>query len=318
MIDRRRILQFLGCAAAVAAGGAPDALAMKPQSRARWQDRIGLQMYTVRDRYPTDYPGTLQAIAAIGYKAVQPTGSYAGHTLDQVKRLLADNGLTAAATHVSPPNGPDFERTIEAYAKLGHSYTTVRLAAPRPSGGMRPEPEAQTLEAVKRTAGMLNAAGAITRKHGVKVMYHNHAHEFQRLSDSPLRIYDVLITETDPSLVALELDIGWATAGGANALDLFRQAPGRFEVWHVKDIAALSSLAGIEPVNRGRATKIVALGEGEIDYRPIFAAADLAGMKHFYVEQDSAPASGDSVRAAAVSYKYLANLLLSFEAAAAR
>jgi sugar phosphate isomerase/epimerase len=303
-LDRRQFLGVLGAAA-----GAAPALAADGPGLARWRDRIGLQMYTVRDRYPSDYPGTLKAIAAIGYRAVQPTGSYAGHGPDAVKRMLDENRLVAAATHVSPPDGAQFETTLDGYAKIGHRYTTIRMAAPRAPGAAAPESQPLTREAVQRMAARLNEAGRVSARHGVKVMYHNHAEEFQTLADAPLRVYDVLIAETDPALVALELDIGWAVAGGADPLKLFAQAPGRFEVWHVKDIADLASLKGIEPIRRGRATRVVPMGQGEIDYRPIFAAADQAGMKHFYIEQDSAPASGDSMAAAAESYRYLAGLL---------
>lgn len=308
-MNRRQWLGALGGVAAVAATGRSTPLAANASGLARFRDRIGLQMYTVRDRYPVDYPGTLRAIAATGYSAVQPTGSYGGHTLEEVKRMLAETGLVAATTHVSPPDGEAFEPTIEAYARLGHRYTTIRSSPAAVAGASTP-PAPLTLETIKRRAARLNAAGAVSARHGVKVMYHNHAEEFQRLTDSPLRVYDVLIAETDPALVAMELDIGWAVAGGADPLALFAAAPGRFEVWHVKDIADLASLAGIEPVNRSRLTKIVPMGEGEIDYRPIFAAAELAGMKHFYVEQDSAPASGDSIGAAAKSYRHMARLLV--------
>ena len=112
--------------------------------------------------------------------------------------------------------------------------------------------------------------------------------------------------------MALEIDAGWATAGGANVLDLFKRAPGRYEVWHVKDFKDLASLQSVRPLNRLAAgsSKIVGLGQGEIDYRPIFAAGDQAGLKHFYIEQDTAPASGDSLAAAAASYRYLAGILV--------
>ena len=164
---------------------------------------------------------------------------------------------------------------------------------------------------MKRTANALNEAGRITQKHGIKVIVHNHTVEFEPLADSSQRPYDVLLAETDPSLVAMELDIGWATVAGQKALDLFKQAPGRFEVWHVKDITGLAALNALSnQTERQRAAKIVPLGEGEIDYRPIFAQASLAGMKHFYVEQDSAPQSGDSLAAAATSYRNLAKLLV--------
>ena len=158
------------------------------------------------------------------------------------------------------------------------------------------------LEAVKRTAAALNEAGRITQKHGIKVIVHNHTVEFGPLADSPLRPYDVLLAETDPSLVAMELDIGWATVAGENALELF-------EVWHVKDIAGLASLEGKSMSERQRAAQIVPVGQGEIDYKPIFAQAQAAGLKYFYIEQDSAPQSGDSLAAAATSYRALAALL---------
>jgi sugar phosphate isomerase/epimerase len=162
---------------------------------------------------------------------------------------------------------------------------------------------------VKRTAAALNDAGRITQKHGIKVIVHNHTVEFGPLADSSQRPYDVLLAETDPSLVAMELDIGWAKVAGADPFALFKQAPGRFEVWHVKDMTGLGALAGKSMSERQRAAQIVPIGQGEIDYKSIFAQAPAAGLKYFFVEQDSAPQSGDSLAAAATSYKALANLL---------
>ena len=168
----------------------------------------------------------------------------------------------------------------------------------------------QTLDSVKRTAEQLNEAGRITKRYGIKVMVHNHTNEFRQLTDSPLTEYDVLVAETDPDLVAMELDIGWAAVAGQDILEMFRRNPGRYEVWHVKDIAGLASLKALESqAERQRAARIVPIGEVEIDYRPIFAQAALAGMKHFYVEQDSAPQSGDSLAAAARSYQSLMRVL---------
>ena len=352
-VDRRTFLHTVaaiggGALVTACARNVPGALsasnAASSTSLASLRDRIGLQLFTVRDRFPADYAGTLQAVAKIGYKEVQPTLSYGTHSMSQIKEYLDRAGLVAPTTHVSPPAGADFERTLDAYAAIGHRYTTVRIstegrrggggggqrpagatdAAPAAAGAATPAPGAaggaqraprppappQTLDAVKRIAAELNDAGRITQKHGLKVIVHNHTVEFAPLADSSQRPYDVFLAETDPSLVAMELDIGWATVAGQNALDLFRQAPGRFEVWHVKDIAGLAALKSMtSQAERQRAARIVPLGEGEIDYRPIFAQASQAGMKHFYVEQDSAPQSGDSLAAAATSYRNLAKLL---------
>jgi len=293
-----------------------------------WRDQIGLQLFTVRDKFVTDYAGTLEAVAKIGFRQVQPTMSYAGKTPAEVKAILDQNGLTAPATHVSPPNGPDFEKTLDDYAMIGHKYTTVNVGGegrgrggPPPSASsapaappagpppQRPPAPPQTIDSVKRTAQALNEAGRITQKHGIKVIVHNHTVEFGPLADSSQRPYDVLLAETDPSLVAMELDIGWARVAGADPFALFKQAPGRFEVWHVKDMTGLAGLEGKSMSERQRAAQIVSIGQGEIDYKSIFAQAPAAGLKYFFVEQDSAPQSGDSLAAAATSYRALANLL---------
>jgi sugar phosphate isomerase/epimerase len=350
-VDRRTFLQTVAaigggalataCAQRVPAFAGSSGAMASGASLAGLRDQIGLQLFTVRDRFPTDYEGTLMSVAKIGYKEVQPTISYGTHPLPQIKEYLDRAGLVAPTTHVSPPAGPDLERTLDAYAAIGHRYTTVNLRAGRGGGGAggarpadagapgaaraatapaagaapaaapRPTAPRQTLDAVKRTAQQLNDIGRITQKHGIKVIVHNHTEEFEPLADSAQRPYDILLAETDPSLVAMELDIGWATVAGQNALDLFKRAPGRFEIWHVKDVAGLASLNGAaNQSERHRAARIVPLGQGEIDYRPIFAQASLAGMKHFYVEQDSAPQSGNSLGDAAISYGNLRKILV--------
>ncbi len=310
-LDRRAFLGGLAVAGGAAALGGCSSLAQAP-SLAKWRPKIGLQLYTVRDKFPTDYAGTIKAVAGIGYKDVQSTLNYANLPLEEIKRILDANGVISPVTHINPPNGAQFEPMLDAYARLGHRWTTIRLDPPFPTpavaGG---EAKPETVESVKRTAAQLNAAGVITKKHGLKAIIHNHTEEFEPLADDPKRVpYDILIAETDPDLVALELDVGWASAAGADPLALFRQAPGRFEVWHVKDMADLKSLQGMTPLRRHRAAKIVGMGQGDIDYRPIFAQADRAGLQHFYLEQDTAPATGDSIAAAAASYRYMASILV--------
>ena len=327
-VDRRVFLKQLAIGGvAVAAGCSRGGLASAGSaasmgaSPAQLRERIGLQLFTVRDLTAKDYPGTLMGVAKLGYREVQTTGSYGSYTAQQIHQFLDAAKLTSPATHVSPRIGPDFERTLEGYQLIGHKYTTVSFggggpraaaapgaAAPpaAPAGAMRRE----TRDEVRRTAEQLNQAGAITKKYGIKVIVHNHTEEFEPLADSTQRPYDVLLAETDPALVAMELDIGWATVAGENALDLFRRAPGRFEVWHVKDCSNLASLDGsMNQAQRHRAAKIVPIGEGTIDYKSIFAQAKLAGMRHFFVEQDSAPASGDSLKDAGKSFAALEGIL---------
>jgi sugar phosphate isomerase/epimerase len=335
-VDRRDFLRQIaisgaaiavgGCSrGALASAGSAGSMATTPLD---WRERTGLQLFTVRDLTAKDYPGTLLKVAQIGYREVQTTGSYGTHTPQQIRQYLDAAKLVAPATHVNPRVGPDFERTLEGHQLIGHKYTTVAFAAsPRtgpsagpsttaapgapgaPTGGPA-APRRESRDSVRRTAERLNEAGVITKKYGMKVIVHNHTEEFEPLSDSSQRPYDVLLAETDPSLVALELDIGWASVAGQDILDMFRRSPGRFEVWHVKDISNLSSFdSSMNLQARRRAAKIVPLGEGEIDYKAIFAQAKLAGMQHYYVEQDSAPASGDSLNDAAKSYRSLMKTL---------
>ena len=164
---------------------------------------------------------------------------------------------------------------------------------------------------MKRSAEQLNKYGAITKKFGMKILVHNHSGEFELLDDDKSRTqYDVLLAETDPALVAMQLDIGWASVAGRNILEMFAKSPGRFELWHVKDAIGTKNLdPHMGPSQRQRAAKLVPVGQGDVDYRAIFAAAKVAGMKHFLIEQDNAAEWGDSLAAARVSFQNLSRIL---------
>jgi sugar phosphate isomerase/epimerase len=178
-----------------------------------------------------------------------------------------------------------------------------------PGGGQRPPAPPQTLDSVHRTIDQLNQIAAAAKPYGIKVLVHNHTVEFERLADGRTP-YDVMLAELDPERVVLELDIGWATVAGHNALDLFAKNPGRFPLWHVKDMAGLASLQGkTNMTERQRAAQIVPVGRGEIDYRPIFAQAATAGLQHYFVEQDTAPNGGDSIAAIRESFASLKRTL---------
>src|ERR1035438_9822595 len=169
----------------------------------------------------------------------------------------------------------------------------------------------QTEEAIKRQAQTLNDNGKIARKFGIKMIVHNHTGEFAPLADkSELQPYDVLLAETDPEVVAMQLDIGWASVAGQDILAMFKKSPGRFECWHVKDAMGLKMLTpDMTQSQRQQAAKLVPVGQGDVDYKAIFAAAALAGMKHFCIEQDNASQWGDSVAAARVSLNGLVRAL---------
>ena len=271
-----------------------------------WKKLAGLELYTVRDLTAKDYEGTLAKVSEIGYKEVEPATDYGKLEPKAFRAMLDRYGLSAPSTHVPATDGPGLEKELEGFQVMGIKYTEIRSARP-PSGGGRSR---QTEESVKRTADEINRHGAIVKKFGMKMLIHNHTMEFEPFEGGKLRPYDVLLAETDPAVVAMQLDIGWASVAGQNILEMFKKNPGRFELWHVKDARGIKLMnADMNESERMRAATLVPVGQGEVDYKTIFANAELAGMKHYCVEQDNAADWGDSMAAARVSYQNLMKLL---------
>lgn len=303
-VNRRAFVKSVaGMAAAVALGGCArmggaTAGAMVPsRTPAMWADRMGLELFTVRDQIEKDFEGTLAQVAAAGYKEVETT-SYAGLTPPQVRAALDRAGLSATSTHVALSAGPELERTLAGYQQIGHRY-----AAARGAGGRGGAPQAPpTADAIKRQAELYNQIGAAGKPYGVQVLIHNHTSEFEPFAGSATTPYDVLFEHIDPQFVVMELDIGWSTVAGHPALELFARHPGRFPLWHVKDMADLATVNAMKTqAERQRAAKIVPVGMGDIDYRPIFERATEAGLQHYFIEQDTAPTTGsfDAMRLSA-------------------
>lgn len=295
---------------------------------ADWKMQIGLELYTVRDLTPKDYEGTLAKVAEIGYKEVEPASDYAGMQPKQFRAMLDRLGLSMPSTHAGASEGPDLEKQLEGFQIMGIKYTEVRGPGGRGAGRgpgavpgqapgappapavPRPPAPAPTEEAIKRQAAQLNKHGETVKKFGMKMLFHNHTMEFAFLEGSTTRRpYDILLAETDPSVVAMQLDIGWASVAGQNILEMFRKNPGRFELWHVKDASGIKEMtAQMSQGERQRAAKLLPVGLGEVDYKPIFAAAQLAGLKHFCIEQDNA-IEGDSLAAARTGFQNLKRIL---------
>ncbi|SPE33921.1 Xylose isomerase domain-containing protein TIM barrel [Candidatus Sulfopaludibacter sp. SbA3] len=273
-----------------------------------WKNQIGLELFTVRDLLGKDYEGTLAKVAEIGYKEVEPATNYANMEPKQFRAMLDKFGISAPTTHVGATDGPDLEKQLEGFQIMGIKYTEIRGGAPGGGGGRGGN--AQTEESVKRTAQQINKHGEVAKKFGMKMLIHNHTQEFQPLEGGTLRPYDVLLAETDPALVAMQLDIGWASVAGQNILEMFQKHPGRFELWHVKDARGIKMMTPqMMQQERQRSAMLVPVGQGEVNYKAIFAAAAQAGMKHFCIEQDNAADWGDAIAAARVSYQNLLKVL---------
>ena len=278
MHTRRNFLATLGVAALGIASR--DAVAateiLAPHRKLK---RVGLQLYTVRDLMKADLPGTLAKVAAIGYKEVEFAG-YFGRTPAQIRELLRRDGLTSPSTHL-PFDSLDttWQKQLDDAKAVGHHWATIAFI---------PEEKRRTLDDWKRHAATFNRAAAQAKSAGLRFAYHNHDFEFKAIDGT--RPFDILLKETDPSLVDFEMDLYWVVFGGGDPLDFFNRYPKRFALVHVKDSAG-------PPDN-----KMVDVGQGTIDFRTIFAQSDKAGIKHYFVEHDQ-PA--DPIATIRNSYKYL-------------
>lgn len=275
-MDRR---EFLGASSAIALGSfLPPACRTSHAARL---DRIGLQLYTVRDVLERDFEGTIARVAQIGYKEVEFAGYYK-HSPADVRALLDRHGLSSPAVHTGSTAPDDWKAALDAANVIGHKYIVVPWV---------PQEKRMTLDGWKRVAEDFNRVGETARAAGVQFAYHNHDFEFPRMEG---RIpFDVLLESTDPRLVQLEIDLYWITKGGQDPLTYFARWPGRVPLVHVKD-----SMGGPEH-------KMVDVGAGKIDWKRIFAKRDQAGIKHFFVEHDQPPQPFEDI---AASYNYLKTL----------
>jgi sugar phosphate isomerase/epimerase len=226
-----------------------------------------------------DMPGTLARVAAIGYKEVEFAG-YFDRTPAQVTALLKRNGLTSPSSHLpweAFQNTP--QKTFADAKAIGNHWATLPWI---------PEEKRKTVDDWKGIAAQFNKFGAATKSAGLRFAYHNHNFELAPIGGTkPL---DILLSQTDPSLVDFEMDIYWVVYGGGDPLDYFKRFPHRFPLVHVKDSAG------------GPDNKMVDVGQGTIDFKSIFRQSSTAGIRHYFVEHDQ-PA--DPIATIRNSYNYL-------------
>jgi sugar phosphate isomerase/epimerase len=156
-----------------------------------------------------------------------------------------------------------------------------------------------SLDEAKRTAELANRIGEQARRADLEYAYHNHDFEFAQ-QDGGAVGYDLLLRETDPGLVQFEIDCGWMILGGRDPRDYFARYPGRFPMIHVKDF--------LPPAAHGSSPAGAELGHGMIDYGPIFAAAEKAGLRHYFAEQEGPFTRMSQIDAARQAYDYLRKL----------
>ncbi len=278
MNTRREFLKASGALAASSFLLPALAKAMAPPSY-----KVGLQLYTLRKEMLENAVGTLKALAKIGYQELESAksekGNYYGLTPKQIKAVTRDNGMRLISGHVQIDK--DWQRSVDEAAEAGQPYLVVSVLPA----------EGQTVENYQRSAEIFNKAAEACQKANITFGYHNHITEFDKVGDQVL--YDILVERTDAKLVKMEMDIGWVVAAGADPFYYFNKYPGRFPLWHLKDIK--------------KATKeSPELGKGDIDIAALFKAAGKSGLQHYFVEQEEYPHT--ALESCKYDYDYLQKL----------
>jgi sugar phosphate isomerase/epimerase len=257
-------------------------------------EKVGLQLYTVRDLMKDDFDGTIAKVAAIGYKEVEFAG-YFGRTAQQVRAACDKNGLAPVSTHIQYEELDDkFPSVIETSKAIGLKY----IVCPFIKEELRKSPDIW-----KQASDKFNRCGEQTKKAGIQFAYHNHWFEFLPV-DGKLP-YDELLKLCDRNLVKMEMDLCWITAAGGDPLKYFNEYPGRFPLVHVKDLHSIPKVTAGGAQNYGDTVDLTEVGSGLIDWKRIFAQSDKAGIKHYIVEHDHPKQPFDSITK---SYEYLNKL----------
>lgn len=299
-INRRNFLSKSGMAAITAwLANASFAAAGNPRFK------MGLQLYTIRDAMAKDAQGTLKTVAALSYEDLETygfdpqNGSYYGFTATAFKQVLDHLGLTTSSGHYDLYrylNAPEadllsyVDRCMEGAHTLGQKYITWPWLAP----------EDRSLDQFRKLASKLNMVGAhIQKNSSLGFAYHNHDYEFT--DQGGKNGYQVIMEQTDPALVKLQIDLYWVVrASGQSPAHFFSKQPGRFVMWHIKDM--------------DRTTQdYTELGNGVIDYTQILPGFKTAGLEYYFLEQGGNFRTGDAMDSikenAAFFQKHLKSLL---------
>lgn len=281
---------------------------------------IGLQLYTLGDLMITDPKGTLQKLAAIGYKELESAGSqkgnFYGYKPKELAAMIKDAGMTWRSAHVggapfsresimkmakTAEDSARIEKMLEKFKDMPKSLNLKEnyqeLADAAAEGGIGylvcSSIPVNTLDEIKTAVDVFNKSGEACKNAGVQFAYHNHTSEFDEVEGH--RPFDYILTNTDKDLVKMELDLAWATKAKQDPVALFKMHPGRFPLWHVKDLDKTTMMPA-------------EVGTGIVDFKHVFDNAKESGMKYFFVEQDGAPQPLQNVTN---SYNYLDKMLHS-------
>ena len=244
---------------------------------------VGIQLYTVRKEMLADAAGTLKQLAKIGFKELESArsekGNYYGLSPKEIKTICADLGMKLRSGHIHVDK--DWEKSIEQATETGQEYI---ISAVLPSQG-------QTIAHYQESADAFNKYGEACKKANLSFGYHNHESEFELVEGHVL--YDILLERCDPALVTMELDLGWVVEAGHDPLQYFKKYPGRFPLWHLKDMDTVKKHS-------------TEFGKGQLNIPKMLQHAKQSGMKHFFLEQEEY--SSTAFESAKEDFDYLQKL----------
>jgi sugar phosphate isomerase/epimerase len=251
---------------------------------------LNVQLYTVRDAVSKNLEGTLERLAGLGYKNIELygyNGTFFGKTASEFKTILGNTGIKVLSSHHTTgiatkdtgtlTNG--WDKAIEDIHAVGAEFMVCAYLMPNE----------RTPEIYKSLPSMFEKAATATKAAGMQFAYHNHDFEFEKLDDT--LVYDFLLKNTPSDLVKMEMDLYWISKAGQDPVAYFEKYPGRFAMWHVKDMEAGTKA-------------ITEVGNGTIDFDRIFKARKKAGLKYWFVEQDTS--KRDMFESLTISRDYLA------------
>jgi len=240
---------------------------------AKKKSAIGLQLYTLRDVIMKDVKGVLTSVAAMGYTEAETygykDGKLFGMPIAEFGSFMKSIGMKTVSGHYGidmTTNG--WDRSCTDAKSLGQSYVVVPWMDKK---------YYNSLDELKKTCDMLNKSGEVAKKYGLQMGYHNHAFELEKVEGKV--IMDTMLEQLDAKLVTWEMDIYWVVRAGQDPVKYFEKYPGRFQLWHVKDMDKSN------PENNAD------VGTGTIDFKNLFAKAKQSGMKKFFVEQETYPST---------------------------
>lgn len=234
---------------------------------------FAIQLYTIRDAVSANLEKSLERLADLGFTQLEIygyDGKFFGKNRAEFQTILKNVGMEVISSHhttgiVHKSNGTllnNWEQSVEDLYFIGSKYMVCSYLFP----------EERTAEHYRQLPELLNQSGLMTKKAAIGFAYHNHDFEFEKFEENP--IYDFILDNTDSDFVKMELDLYWISKAGFNPLDYFEKYPKRFPLWHVKDMKAENK-------------DFSEIGNGTIDFKTIFEAREKAGLKHWFVEQDS-------------------------------